>query len=267
MGARVATPSRPLFFVGLSGNKTQGCVVAGGGVVQDVPNKSLAEVAIFHDLAPVDRQPIERQCRWRQYATGETIIERGMDSRDVLFIVKGAVHVVNYSHSGREISYATLRSGECVGELSAIDGQPRSASVVAAEPTLVAVLSAEAFLRILQEQAAVSFRVLKQLTTMVRTGDARIMELSTIAATQRVYSELLRMARPDAAVPHLWVIHPLPPLREIASRVSTTRETVARALSQIAPTGLVRRKGRSLYIMDRAGLEQHLAEMQHETGA
>jgi DNA-binding GntR family transcriptional regulator len=60
---------------------------------------------------------------------------------------------------------------------------------------------------------------------------------------------------PDKAVPSLWVIHPLPPLREIASRVGTTRETVARALSQIYPTGMLRRKGRSLYIMDRARLQ------------
>lgn len=235
--------------------------------MQDVQTRSLTQIAIFQGLDAADRERVEKQCRWREYPVGGTILERGMDSRDVLFIVRGAVHIVNYSHSGREIAYATLRSGECVGELSAIDSQPRSASVVAAEPTLVAILSADAFLRILKEQAAVTFRVLERLTTMVRTGDARIMELSTLAATQRVYSEILRMSRPDAAVPHLWVIHPLPPLREIASRVSTTRETVARALSQIAPTGLVRRKGRSLYIMDRAKLEQHLADMQRETGS
>ena len=50
-----------------------------------------------------------------------------------------------------------------------------------------------------------------------------------------VYSELLRMAEPDTAVPDLWVIRPLPPVREIASRVSTTRETAARALAQLYP--------------------------------
>lgn len=235
--------------------------------MQDVETRSLAAVALFEGLESVDRERIEKLCRWRTYGAGETVLERGTESREVLFIVKGAVHVVNYSHSGREIAYATLRDGECVGELSAIDSQPRSASVVAAEPTLVAILAADAFLKILKEQVAVTFRVLERLTTMVRTGDARIMELSTLAATQRVYSELLRMARPDAAVPHLWVIYPLPPLREIASRVSTTRETVARALSHIAPTGLIRRKGRSLYIMDRAKLEQYLADLQRETGA
>ncbi|MEE9195887.1 MAG: helix-turn-helix domain-containing protein, partial [Alphaproteobacteria bacterium] len=108
--------------------------------------------------------------------------------------------------------------------------------------------------------------LLRRLTAMVRMGDVRIMELSTLAATQRVYAELLRMARPDVAVPNLWVIHPLPPLREIASRISTTRETVARALSQLYPTGLVRRKGKSLYIPDRDKLEAALEALQREGG-
>jgi predicted transcriptional regulator len=93
------------------------------------------------------------------------------------------------------------------------------------------------------------------------------MELSTLAATQRVYAELLRMAEPDTAVPSLWVIRPLPPVREIASRVSTTRETAARALAQLYPTGLIRRKGRSLYLMDREGLQQAINTLQMEKPA
>ena len=72
----------------------------------------------------------------------------------------------------------------------------------------------------------------------------------------RVYAELLRMAVPDAAVPGQWVIRPLPPLREIASHVSTTRETVARAMSSLYPSGLIKRKGRNLYIMDRQRFEE-----------
>jgi DNA-binding GntR family transcriptional regulator len=63
-------------------------------------------------------------------------------------------------------------------------------------------------------------------------------------------------------VPGLWVVRPLPPLREVASRVSTTRETVARALSQLYPTGLVTRKGRNLYLMDRDKLEQLVKSLQ-----
>lgn len=228
--------------------------------------RTLADIGLFEDLDEAERHRLESRCTWRRYAAGETVLERGSECNEVLFIIDGAVNIVDYSLSGREVAYATLRAGDCFGEIAAIDGQPRSASVVATEKTLVAVLTSQAFLAVLKEHGEITFKVLQRLSGMVRTGDVRIMELSTLAATQRVYAEILRMAKPDAAVPGRWVIHPLPPLREIASRISTTRETVARALSLLYPTGMVRRKGKSLFILDRDKLEETLATLQQEGG-
>lgn len=238
-----------------------------GKRVQMAENRTLAGIRLLAGLDEAELRRLEGRCRWRRFKTGETVIERGSETRDVHFIVAGSVNIVNFSLSGREVTYATLRAGDCVGELSAIDGEPRSATVVAAEPSLLASLAAKDFLDLLQHRVEVTFRILERLAKMVRGGDIRIMELSTLAATQRVFAELLRMAEPDTAVPGLWVIHPLPPLREIASRVSTTRETVARALSQLYPSGLIRRKGRSLYIMNRASFKDLLDKMQMEGGA
>ena len=226
----------------------------------------MAGVTLFESFDEAERRRLESRCTWRRYSVGETVLERGGESREVLFIVAGSVNILNISLTGREVAYARLQAGEYFGELSAIDAKPRSASVVAAESTLVAVLPSSQFIELLHEQPGVTFTLLQRLTDMVRSGDVRIMELSTLAATQRVYAELLRMARPDVAVPELWVIHPLPPLREIASRISTTRETVARALSQLYPTGLVRRKGKSLYIPDRDKFEETLTALQRQGG-
>ena len=234
--------------------------------MQVEPGRTLAGIGLFEDLDEAERHRLESRCTWRRYASGETVLERGSESSDVLFIIDGAVNILDFSLSGREVAYATLRPGDCFGELAAIDGQPRSASVVATQKTLVAVLTSQEFLAVLKEHGEVTFKVLQRLTSMVRMGDVRIMELSTLAATQRVYAEILRMAKPDAAVPGRWVIHPLPPLREIASRIGTTRETVARALSLLYPTGMVRRTGKSLYILDRDKLEETLAALQQEGG-
>ena len=224
--------------------------------------KSLAAVELFEKLDQEELRRLEDRCRWRRYESGDLVLDAGSDSREVFFVVQGSVNIVNYSLSGREVAFATLAAGQCFGELSAIDGQPRSASVVAKETSLIAVLESRIFLDLLQRRAEVTFQVLQQLVNMVRSGDQRIMELSTLVATHRVYAELLRMAEPDAAVPGLWVVRPLPPLREIASRVSTTRDTVARALGHLYPTGLIRRKGRNLYLMDRVGLEKVIKSIQ-----
>jgi CRP-like cAMP-binding protein len=238
----------------------------GEGGLRVETSHTLAGITLFESLDEAERQRLESRCTWRRYAAGETVLDLGGEGREVLFIVAGSVNILNISLAGREIAYARLDAGDCVGEFAAIDGQPRSTSVVSAEPTLVAVLPSAQFIELLRVQAEVTFTLLQRLTGMVRTGDVRIMDLSTLGATQRVYGELLRMARPDTEVPSFWVIHPLPPLHEIASRISTTRETVARVLSQLYPTGLVHRKGKNLYIPDRDKFEAALTALQGKGG-
>lgn len=225
--------------------------------------KTLAGIELFSGLDETELKRIEGRCRWRTFRVGERILEMGSESREVFFLVHGSASALNYSFSGREIAFATFSAGSYFGELSAIDAQPRSASIVATEECLVANLSGEEFLDILRQRVEVTFKVFQRLATMVRASDVRIMELSTLAASARVYSELLRMAKPEMAVPGMWVIHPLPPLREIASRASTTRETVNRAITQLYPTGLIRRKGRNLYVTDKAKLQLIIKELRH----
>ena len=108
--------------------------------------RTLTGIAMFEGLDEADRRHLEGRCHWRHCAPGETVLERGGESQEVLFIVQGSVSIVNFSLSGREVAYATLGAGESFGELAAIDGQPRSASVVAKEKTLLASLPSDEFL-------------------------------------------------------------------------------------------------------------------------
>ena len=218
--------------------------------------KSLAEIDVLESLSETDLRQLEARCKWRPYRRGQTVFDAGSPSKEVFFIAEGRVNVSTTSMSGKEVVFASFGPGDIFGELAALDGHPRSASIVAAEPTLLAVLDAQHFLDLLEGHAKVTVKVLQNLARMVRMGDIRIIEFSTLGAAQRVYAELLRMAMPDAAVVGQWVVRPLPPLRQIASRVATTRETVARAMAQIYAADLVRRKGRNLYLMDRAKLEE-----------
>ena len=225
--------------------------------------RPLRTIELLRELDDAALRRLEQRCRWRRCKPRERIIDFGEGGGDVYFITEGAVSVVNVSDSGREIAFATVEAGDIFGELSAVDGQPRSASVIATEAARVAILPAADFVHLLKDHGVVAFKLVERLARMVRAGDRRIMELSTLAAGERVYAELLRMAQPDAATAGLWVVRSLPPLREIASRVSTTRETVARAVSQATATGLLRRKGRNLYLMDRAKLEELVSAMNY----
>ncbi len=217
---------------------------------------SLAGIALFDGVDEKELKRLERLCQWHRYKARQKVFDRDTDRRDVFFVVDGAVRVVNYAMSGREIAFETVTAGEICGELAATDGLPRTASVDAIEDTLLAFMPAAAFRDLLRRNNDIALRVLDRLVRMVRACDERIMDLSTLGAVQRVYRELLRLAVPDAAVKSQWVIRQVPPEREIASRTSTARETVARALSQLRQGGIVRRKGRNLYILHRDRLEQ-----------
>lgn len=217
--------------------------------------RTLGGIKLLGSLDAENRGALEGKCAWRRYRLGERVFERGTEGREVLFVVEGAVNIVGFSAIGSELMFATAGPGETIGELAAIDGQPRSASVVVAEDSLLAALPSEIFTELLKRHGEVAFRLLQRLAGIVRKGDDRIVEVSSVKSTNRVYAELLRLAEPDPAAPGLWAIKPLPPLRELASKSSTTRELVASALNRLYPSGLIRRRGNNLYIVNRAAVE------------
>ena len=211
----------------------------------------LAHILVLEGIGDKERKKIAGQCQWRQFVAEEQILDRDSGSSDVYFVIDGEVRVVNYSMAGREVQFASFRPGDYFGDLAAIDGLPRSASVNAVRDTTVAVIKGADFLAMLQRNSSAAMHVLNRLALIVRACDDRIMDLSTLSAYQRVYVEILRRAKPDKVVPGQWIVRPYPPEREIASRAGTTRETVARAVSQLRQAGLVLRKDRNLYIRDR----------------
>jgi CRP-like cAMP-binding protein len=219
-------------------------------------DRSLAGVALLQGLDPEARAALESQCRWRRYRPGKRVFERGSAGREVFFVIHGALNVVSFSPLGREITFAAAQSGGMVGEMAAVDGRPRSASVVAVGESLVAVLPSEAFVALLESHGDIALQLLRQLSAFLRNSGSRVLELSAVKAINRVYGELLRLAAPEGAAPDLWAIKPLPPLRDLASQAGTTREVVTSALAKLYPSGLIRRKGNSLYILDRQALEE-----------
>lgn len=217
---------------------------------------SLANIPFLAPLDESARKALEQRARWLRHGPGETIIDRESDSRDVYFVVSGRVRVVNFSLSGREVTFDEMDEGGVFGELAALDGQPRSAGVVALTDTLVAAVSPDNFVNMLRDHPDMAISLMQELAKIVRASTGRIMDLSTLGAHNRVHSEILREARlcveDDANEAH---ISPIPVHADIAARVSTTRETVARVLSDLAKQNLVKREKDALVVLDLERLE------------
>ena len=210
-------------------------------------------IALLASMPPPRRAALARRCGWRSFRAGEEILARDEPADAVIFIVEGRVRVVDFSVSGREVAYAVVEAGGHVGELGVIDGAPRSASIVALGPCRVACLPAAAFWELLDEESGVAKALLRRLTRIIRDNDEKITELATMGAVQRVYRELLRLARPHGC--GTLVVDDLPTQETLAARLGTTRETVARVLAQLVRTGITTRAGRRLTIHRPAELE------------
>jgi len=226
---------------------------------------TLRGIDLLKDLPADELEKIEKACRWKKYDKDEQIIDRQSDSRDIFFVVSGRVRVVIYSLSGREVTLDDNEPGSFFGELAAIDGYPRSASVMALRETLVASLPPQSFADMLAKHPGIAMKVMRRLAWIIRSSTERIMDLSTLGANNRVHAELIRLASVDMDTDsNFAVISPIPVHSDIASRVSTTRETVARVLNDLARQGIVQRQKSSLMIADMERLQAMVEDVRGE---
>jgi CRP/FNR family transcriptional regulator, cyclic AMP receptor protein len=212
--------------------------------------KLLGEVDLLKDLSPKDLVEMEEVCRYKTFRAGTQIFDRNAETRDVFFVVRGRVRILNYSLSGREITLDEVRRGGHFGELAALDGQPRSAAVQAVEDSLLVALPQRHFLEAIRRHPKIGLRLMQRLAGVVRASTERIMDLSTLAANNRVQAEILRQANENLNDRNVATIKPIPLHAEIASRVSTTRETVARVLGDLTRQGVLKRTRDALVVAD-----------------
>ena len=229
--------------------------------MQGAKNESLAGIRLFDGLSESALEDLSKRCRWHKYQPNEQVIDRFSDSRDLYLIVKGRVRVVNYSVTGREVTFDEREEGEYFGELAALDGEPRSANVIALNELNVACLPQEAFNRLLLEHPQVTLKILNGLAKIVRASNKRIMDLSTVGANNRVHAEILRLALPGVRTDNTAIVSPFPIHGDIASRVSTTRETVNRVFSDLSRRGIVKRSKSNLVILDLIRLRKMIEDV------
>lgn len=221
----------------------------------------LTVIKVLADLPAEVLERLGQRCRWRRYGAGQQILGHLEGSHDVYFIVEGTVRATAFSLAGKEVQYRDIGSGEVFGEYSAIDDQPRSADVVALEGSLVASLSADAFREVLREHPEVAMATMKLLTRQVRSLTERVFEFSALAANNRLHAELLRLAREHMEDENAAAISKLPTHADIAHRIASHREAVAREMKAMERAGLVERQGTTLLVPDVGRLEQKVREV------
>ena len=220
-----------------------------------ITGETLLAVDLFRDLSQPVRAAIAQCCKGGLFESGERIVLQRDDRTDVFFIVSGTVRVSFHSKPGKDVQFRDQHAGQCFGELSAIDGHPRSADVEAQSDVFVGTIKGRDFLEIATQYPEVSTKLFVQLTSLIRALSDRVIELSTLGVKNRIHAELLRLTRQYGIQDNQAEIRPAPTHADMASRVSTHREAVTKEIGALVKNGVVERARGVLHVLDVERLE------------
>ena len=211
----------------------------------------LKNLPLFGELDDEELVEIWNHVQTRSYKKGNIILFEE-DPGDSLFIIKeGKVKITRLSEEGREVILSILGEGEFFGDMSILDGESRSANVIALADSEVFVLKREEFINILTSNPQIAITLLEELAARIRKSDQQIEYLSLADAENRVAMTLLRLAEESGTFKMGQVtIEELPMQQDMANMSGTSRETISRMLSEFTEKEYIDRKGKKLIILD-----------------
>lgn len=195
--------------------------------------------------------------RRRIWPRGAALFTEGNKSDWVAIITSGRTKVSYYTDDGDEVVLAIRGPGTLLGELSAIDGEPPSATVTAIELTETIVISVDDFTDFLESHVGAAMTMLRVLTHRLRDADRKRIEFGSSDTLSRVARRLVEMAdrfgenvsegvRIDLAITQ----------DELAGWAGSSREAVSKALRTLRNRGWIETHRRSITVRDIAALRR-----------
>lgn len=195
----------------------------------------------------------------RDFEKGKTVFYEDDKGTSLYIIISGSVKITIYSDDGREHVIGYLKEKDFFGELSLIDGQPRSTSIIALDKLKVITLSRDNFLSLLKSNPEIISKIITSLCKKIRKTDSHISDLAFLTAPGRVARQLLRMAEDTGKVDGNSVIieHNLT-RQEMANISNTTRETLTRIVMSFQDDGIISNDKNIIIIHDKLALKERV---------
>lgn len=216
-----------------------------------------AEGTLFNNLSKEELNQLAQIARERRFDRGQVIFYEGDLGGSLYIIVTGSVKIVIMADDGREHILGLLHQGDFFGEVSLIDGEPRSATAIALDNVSVVMISRDDFIRLLRENPEMSLKIMVTLCERLRKTDKHVESLAFLSAPGRVAQVLLNLAESHAAGQdkNITVSHKIT-RQEFASLAGTSRETLTRVLMDFQDDGLIKLEKNKIHIYDRLHLKE-----------
>jgi len=174
----------------------------------------------------------------------------GQVPSEVLLLIGGWVKVSATTTGGRTVLLALRGPGDLVGELSALDEAPRSASIEAIEPVQALAMTHERFRALLRERPDTAVMLMRELSARLRDADAKRIQMATYTTVERVALCLLELCErfgqeQDGAIE---IALPLSQ-EELATWAGASLESVGRALQQMRGLGWIETRRRAIRVV------------------
>ncbi len=193
----------------------------------------------------------------------ETVVLEGDCSMKALYLIaSGTVQVYMTGVDGRETILSFLERGDFFGEMSLIDGEPRSASVRTVTDAQLMIIHRDPFLTLIRQTPEIAMSLLSEMSKRLRKANKQIGSLSTMSVSGRVAGTLLNLMEERGMRIHtdngqmVTVIHNRPTQQQLADMSGTTRETVSRICSMLVKANAIAMTGKDIVIFDESALQE-----------
>ena len=194
----------------------------------------LEDVALFSCLGEDAVRHFERIAVRKRFPKNATVFSKGETSDSLYVVCAGKVKAVVHDEQGKEIVLSLIGPGEYFGEMAALDGVPRSASIVTREPTEILIIRRDDFKRLLSLNPDMVFNLLSVLLGRLRRANQKIEALAFTNVHGRVAHLLMQLAeRSDEG----WIVKDKMTHQEIADMVGASREMVSRIMGELVTAG------------------------------
>ncbi|MFC1606918.1 Crp/Fnr family transcriptional regulator [Candidatus Latescibacterota bacterium] len=211
----------------------------------------LRKIPLFTGLKEEELEAINNVTFVKKVQKDQVILLEEEEGDTLFIILQGKVKVSSYSESGKEVIFCILGSGDFFGDMSLLDGKPRSASVIAVEDTEIQLIRRSDFFNIISEYPGIAMKLLGELASRIRKADDRIESLAILDVTGRVAGILIELAEQRGKISDKQVtIEARPTHQELANMVGTTRETVTRVMKQLELKDYIEVSGKDVTIIN-----------------
>lgn len=250
---------RGLVYNKVRGHRHPYAITTGGERAMPPDNRwnFLRNLPLFAEMDDDELKRLASSLKQRSFTAGQTIFYQGDPGHAAYIIKSGQVRIYVHGEDGQEISVIIYGPGDLFGEMSLLDRQPRSATAVAMEDSRLLVISEDDLYRHLRQSHQLALNLMLALSTRLRETTQEVESLATLDVNRRLIKKLLYLAKRQGTSTEEGIhIQGHLTQQALASLISTSRESVNRALRALGRKGLINVRHGHIVILKPQELEQ-----------